>query len=134
MAPDAESVVAPVVLIMFKKLYQKFDELHKFIAKHFNTQTEEHEQTRRLIYAKHDQVTLHLSNMSKTIESQQRTIEQLTNAMRDKYEHGLFVLSDDGTNFMVIKNGEEIVNDRVAYCRVIWEPGEAVTLETEYRV
>lgn len=119
---------------MFKKLHTLIVETQALIRKCYAELVNEHSRTRHLINSLFNQQTLSFDEMRKTIDSQQRTIEQLTNALRDKYKHGLFVLSDDGTNFMVIKNGEEIANDRVAYCRVTWAPGEDVTIETEYCV
>lgn len=35
-------------------------------------------------------------NYIATLKSQQRTIEQLLNALSKKYEHGLFIYSEDG--------------------------------------
>ena len=44
------------------------------------------------------------------VKSQQKTIETLTNALCDKYNHGVFVYSEDGKMPMVIRNGKK--NDR----------------------
>ena len=119
---------------MFKKIYEKLDTIYDFIKTSYKNMADTRYDIFREMRQSTDSIKIKFDDLESVVESQQRTIEQLTNAMRDKYEHGLFVLSDDGTNLMVIKNGEEIVNDSVAYCRVTWAPGEAVTLETEYRV
>lgn len=72
-----------------------------------------------------------VKSMQKTIDSQQRTIEQLTNALRDKYEHGLFIFSEDGRNPMVIRNGKELTNKMTTYFDIAWKPGEIpyITIE-----
>ena len=72
-----------------------------------------------------------LDKMSNTIESQQRTIEQLTNALKDKYEHGLFIVSEDCKIPMVIRNGKIILNDRITSFTLTWNAGEGPIIETE---
>ena len=72
-----------------------------------------------------------INSMKKTIESQQRTIEQLTNALKDKYEHGLFVVSEDGKKPMVIKNGKELTCELVTYVDISWSRGEAPCITVE---
>ena len=119
---------------MFKKLYEKIDDLHKFINSNFGIQVNEHCNTRSLINKLSSEYKSKLDNMSKTITSQQRTIEQLTNALMNKYEHGLFVLSEDGKTPMVIRNGKEILNDHTTYFRITWAVGEAPLIETEQTV
>ena len=66
-----------------------------------------------------------LSDMEKTIESQQRTIEALTNALQDKYEKGLFIYSEDCKMTKVIRNGKELTNPYVRSLCVNWEYGGA---------
>ena len=73
-------------------------------------------------------------SMETIILSQQRTIEQLTNALMNKYEHGLFVVSEDCKHPIVIRNGKEITGDRTTYFRITWAVGEAPTIETEQTV
>ena len=75
-----------------------------------------------------------VQSMEKIIASQQRTIEQLTNALKDKYEHGLFVVSEDCKTPMVIRNGKEVLNERTTYFRITWAVGEAPLIETEQTV
>lgn len=72
-----------------------------------------------------------IESQQKTIESQQRTIEQLTNALQDKYEHGLFVIGEEGKLPMVIRNGNELTNDRVKYVSVDWTFGEVPNITIE---
>jgi uncharacterized coiled-coil DUF342 family protein len=116
---------------MFKKLYEKFDKLSELIKNNFHRQCEEHYNTREEVRKESASIKDKLDNMSKTITSQQRTIEQLTNALMNKYEHGLFVLSEDCKTPMVIRNGKEIVKDHTTYFRITWAAGEAPTIETE---
>lgn len=72
-----------------------------------------------------------VKRMQQTIESQQRTIEQLTNALRDKYEHGLFIFSDDGKIPMVIRNGKELTNELTSYFGIDWTHGEIPNIRIE---
>ena len=54
------------------------------------------------------------------VESQQRTIEALTNALCDKYEHGLFIYSEDGKIPTVIRNGKELTDDLTQEFSINW--------------
>lgn len=72
-----------------------------------------------------------LVSAQKTIESQQRTIEQLTNALKDKYEHGLFIFSEDCKSPMVIRNGKELTNELTSYFAIDWSRGEAPHISIE---
>lgn len=64
------------------------------------------------------------SKLEDTIISQQRTIEQLTNALCNKYEHGLFIFGEDGKIPMVIRNGKELTNNMTTSFSIDWCPGE----------
>lgn len=64
------------------------------------------------------------SNVENIITSQQRTIEQLIRALCDKYEHGLFIFSEDGKIPMVIRNGKDLTNDMTTSFHIDWCPGE----------
>ena len=72
-----------------------------------------------------------IKSMEKTIESQQRTIELLTNALKDKYKHGLFVVSENGRIPMVIRNGQELTSKLTSYCSVEWSLDEIPRITTE---
>lgn len=119
---------------MFKKIYEKFDALSELIKNNFQRQCEEHFNTRSTIHGESGSIKSKLESMSKTITSQQRTIEQLTNALMNKYEHGLFIVSEDCKTPMVIRNGKEVLQDRTSYFRITWAAGEAPTIETEQMV
>ena len=119
---------------MFKKIEAVIGDLKVLIRTSLHEHLEQHNETRKTIVKECLGVSSKLNQMNGVISSQQRTIEQLTNALHDKYKHGLFVLSDDGSNFMLIKNGEKITNEKLSFCRVTWSPGEAVSVETEYIV
>ncbi len=66
-----------------------------------------------------------------TLQSQQRTIEQLLNALRDKYEHGLFIFSEDGKIPTVIRNGKELTNDLTTSFNIDWTMGEFPNINFE---
>lgn len=117
---------------MFKKIYKEFSELRVLIRDNFFKQWEEHVETRKEIYDAANSIKLKM-DMLHTIESQQRTIEQLTNALKDKYEHGLFVFSEDGKIVTAIQDGEEIMANRMSYLNVEWSVGEAVSVTVERR-
>lgn len=67
----------------------------------------------------------------RTVESQQRTIEQLTKALCDKYEHGLFIFSEDCKIPMVIRNGKELTNDLTSSFSIEWDNGNAPNIQIE---
>ena len=84
---------------MFKKLLNKInDRLDKFES---NTKAN-YEIGLEKIYNEYKQLydkvryLPDFKKQNKMIESQQRTIEALTNALCDKYNHGLFIYSEDG--------------------------------------
>lgn len=70
----------------------------------------------------------HIKDM---VKSQQRTIEALTNALCDKYSHGLFIYSEDGKVPMVIRNGKELTNDMTTEFSISWCPGEIPNIQIE---
>lgn len=66
-----------------------------------------------------------------TLQSQQRTIEQLINALKDKYEHGLFIFSEDGKIPTVIRNGKELTNDLTTSFSIDWKTGKFPNIQFE---
>lgn len=66
-----------------------------------------------------------------TLQSQQRTIEQLINALKDKYEHGLFIFSEDGKIPTVIRNGKELTNDLTSSFSIDWTIGSSPNIRTQ---
>lgn len=66
-----------------------------------------------------------------TLQSQQRTIEQLTDALKDKYEHGLFIFSEDGEIPTVIRNGKELTSCLTTSFSIDWTPGEGPNIRFE---
>ena len=116
---------------MFKKIYEKIDNLQKYMQNNFNRESDDHCNTRSMIRKESENIKTNLNRMERVITSQQRTIEQLTNALRDKYEHGLFIFSEDCKVPMVIRNGKEIINDMVSRFSIDWVVGEAPNIEIE---
>lgn len=121
---------------MFKEIYKRFDDLKSYIRGQIDFLVSMCDEIR--IGTKNINTRLSdlpkISRMENTIESQQRTIEQLTNALKDKYEHGLFVFSDDCRIPMVIRNGEKVLDKYATWFRIEWTAGEAPTIETEQMV
>lgn len=116
---------------MLKKIYEEFSSLRKLLENNFSRQCEEHGYTRKTFYDDLKSATVKFDKMSKTIESQQRTIEQLTNALKDKYEHGLFIFSEDCKIPMVIRNGKELTNDMTSCFSIEWVHGETPNITIE---
>ena len=120
---------------MLKKLYGKINgifaklgTIHQDLSYLFNKYHDDSRFMQSAISSKKQ-----MDSMANTIASQQRTIEQLTNALKDKYEHGLFVFSEDGKIVTAIQDGEEIMANRMSYLNVEWSVGEAVSVTVERR-
>lgn len=116
---------------MFKKLYEKVDALSTYISNNFRRQCDEHYDTRKTVAHEASKISAKFDSMSKIITSQQRTIEQLTNALKDKYEHGLFIVSEDCKVPMVIRNGKEITNNLTSCFSIEWTHGESPNIVIE---
>lgn len=65
------------------------------------------------------------------IESQQRTIDVLTNALCDKYKDGLFIYSEDCKIPTVIRNGKELTDDLTEEFSINWSIGELPHINIE---
>ena len=117
--------------MMFKKLYKKIDRIVPDLKDCIKVLLNQDEATRILISDTSRSIEKKLNNASKTIESQQRTIEQLTNALKDKYEHGLFIFSEDCKMPMVIRNGKELTNDLTTHFGIEWDRGETPLINIE---
>jgi hypothetical protein len=118
---------------MFKEIYKRFDDLKSYIRGQIDFLVNMCDEIRT--WTKNINTRLSdlpkISGMERTIESQQLTIEALTNALADKYEQGLFIYSEDNCAFTVIKNGEKLTNKFTTYFEVSWCPGEAPKLNIE---
>lgn len=110
---------------MFKKIYCLIDNLKDFINSNMDSLSskcfEIHSDIRNIKTKTAD--ISKFTDMEKTIASQQRTIEALTNALQDKYENGLFIYSEDCKMTKVIRNGKELTNPYVRSLCVSWEFG-----------
>lgn len=120
---------------MFKKLNEKLDKIFNEMIGGFTRNDQRYVN----IYNDIESMRVAIQHMPKiqslenTIKSQQRTIEQLTNALRDKYEHGLFIFSEDGKIPMVIRNGKALTNELTSYFGIEWNIGEIPVLNIEQR-
>ena len=65
------------------------------------------------------------------IESQQKTIKTLNDALCNKYEHGLFIYSEDGKIPMVIRNGKHITDELTRSFSIDWIIGEIPNINIE---
>ena len=118
---------------MFKEIYKRFDNLKEYIRGQIDFLVSMCDEIR----TETKNINTHLrdlpkiSRMERTIESQQRTIEALTNALADKYKHGLFVYSEDNKMPTIIRNGEKLTNKFVTYFDITWNQGELPDLTIE---
>ena len=117
---------------MFKKLYNKINDVERACK---NQVYNECSVIRKMLADMRDSNKANnmsqLNRMEGIIESQQRTIEQLTNALKDKYEHGLFIFSEDCKIPMVVRNGKELTNDLTSCFSIEWVHGEAPNITIE---
>lgn len=75
---------------------------------------------------------INLENKStRLIESQQKTIKTLTDVLCNKYEHGLFIYSEDGKIPMVIRNGKPMTDRLTQSFSIDWTPGEMPNINIE---
>ena len=117
---------------MFKKIEAAIADLRVLLRTLSREHLEEHVETRKAITRECMTITSKLSKTDRIIASQQLTIEQLTSALQNKYEHGLFVLSEDGTVPIVIRNGQVLTADHMTGLTVRWSAGSLPTVEPEY--
>lgn len=70
---------------------------------------------------------------AKIIESQQHTIDYLIDALRGKYEHGLFVFMEDGKYTpTVIKDGQVLTDGEICSVDINWAYDVAPRITIEY--
>lgn len=67
------------------------------------------------------------------IESQQKTIDNLTDALCEKYKQGLLVMYDGKNDPVIIKDGENIMNTNVSRFDIDWSKGEIISLSVDYQ-
>lgn len=120
---------------MFKKLHKEIKSIYEQLDRIFNRVDYRYSDIDTNIKVVREKVGYmpDAKSMQKTIDSQQRTIEQLTNALVDKYEHGLFIFSEDGKLPMVIRNGKMLTNELTSYFGIDWSIGEIPTINIEQR-
>ena len=118
---------------MFKKLYEKIELIYEQMNRVFKLIDCSYSDINTNMKVVRDKTGYipEINSMQNTIESQQRTIEQLTNALKDKYEHGLFVISNNGRIPMVIRNGKELTNEMTSYFGIDWTRGESPHISIE---
>lgn len=119
---------------MFKKLYERLDNTENRVINCIKEFMENNHKFEEGLYNKVKWTCEHDRNKEtyiETLNSQQRTIEQLMNALRDKYEHGLFIFSEDGKIPTVIRNGKTLTNDMTTSFSIDWMSGEFPNIQFE---
>lgn len=109
---------------MFKTLYKKIDDAKELIMKHICNEV-------GFLRLSIDQNRFNASQANYTIEVQRQTIELLTNALQNKHERGLLIVSDKHNENMpiIIKDGKLLVDGKVKYASVSWDAGMEPTIE-----
>ncbi len=123
---------------MFKKLYEKIEskivEMENSVVNRIRSDISFNPKFVQELYDMVRWVSEHnrsKDNYIDTLKSQQRTIEQLLNALSDKYEHGLFIYSEDGKIPTVIRNGKILTNDMTTSFNIDWTNGEFPNIQFE---
>lgn len=123
---------------MFKKLYEKIEskivEMENSVVNRIRSDISFNPKFVQELYDRVRWVSEHnrsKDNYIDTLKSQQRTIEQLLNALSDKYEHGLFIYSEDGKIPTVIRNGKILTNDMITSFNIDWTNGEFPNIQFE---
>lgn len=123
---------------MFKKLYEKIEskigETENSVVNRIRSDISFNPKFVQELYDRVRWVSEHnrsKDNYIDTLKSQQRTIEQLLNALSDKYKHGLFIYSEDGKIPTVIRNGKILTNDMTTSFSVDWVNGEFPNIQFE---
>ena len=123
---------------MFKKLYEKIEskivEMENSVVNRIRSDISFNPKFVQELYDMIRWVSEHnrsKDNYIDTLKSQQRTIEQLLNALSDKYEHGLFIYSEDGKIPTVIRNGKILTNDMTTSFNIDWTNGEFPNIQFE---
>lgn len=122
---------------MFKKFKEKIHNINDivlniqdkvmYMAKEFRNIEEIKERVR---YISNNEEYLE-NKVTGIIESQQKTIKTLTDALCNKYEHGLFIYSEDGRMPMVIRNGKPMADRLTQSFSINWTPGEMPNINIE---
>lgn len=119
---------------MFKKLYERLDNTENRVincVKEFATNNRSFEEKLYDKVSWMSQQHREKDNYLRVIDSQQKTIEQLTKALCDKYEHGLFIFSEDGKIPTVIRNGKELTSNLTSSFSIDWTTGEFPNIQFE---
>lgn len=119
---------------MFKNIHRRLDNIITFLEDVLKKVIDKDNHLTLLV----NDININLSRnvddikkLHKTIESQQGTIEALTNALCEKYEHGFFVYLNDANCPVVINNGEQVTNKITTSLSIDWVYGELPNISTE---
>lgn len=119
---------------LFKKIEQKLDRFESNVKANFTNGNNVIREQNREIFdkVKHlEEAERVRKNHREIIESQQRTIDVLTNALCDKYNNGLFIYSEDGKIPTVIRNGKELTDDLTQEFTINWAIGNFPNINIE---
>ena len=119
---------------MFKKIYENLSNTENRVInciKEFMNNNRSYEEKLYDKVSWMSQQHREKDNYLRVIDSQQKTIEQLTKALCDKYEHGLFIFSEDGKIPMVIRNGKELTSNLTSSFSIDWTTGEFPNIQFE---
>ena len=119
---------------LFKKIEQKLDRFESNVkANSTSGNNIIREQNREILdkVKRLEEAERVRKNYREIIESQQRTIDVLTNALCNKYNDGLFIYSEDGKIPTVIRNGKELTDDLTQEFTINWAIGNFHNINIE---
>ena len=117
---------------MFKKFYKKLNDTCELVKNKFDSQLREHSFTRECINREIRSIVSKVDDTTKIIESQQRTIEQLTSALQNKCKHGALIVYGEGDIApLVIKDGNVVSNERMSAVDFSWSFDNTVVISVE---
>ena len=119
---------------LFKKIEQKLDRFESNVKANFTSGNNVIREQNREIFDKVkrlEEAERVRKNYREIIESQQRTIDVLTNALCNKYNDGLFIYSEDGKIPTVIRNGKELTDDLTQEFTINWAIGNFPNINIE---
>jgi hypothetical protein len=114
---------------MFNKIIKSIDVILEKTNSNYKDIRDDIKKIDSLVKKTNDKLQYEIDSAQRIIERQQKTIEQLIGALKDKYEHGLFILSEDGKMPMVIRNGKELTDNLTQSFSIDWTPGEIPYIE-----
>lgn len=114
---------------MFKKMYQKLENIEKKIKEYNDIAITFSDRIAEVSNRDFDR-----KKYLKLIDRQNIIIEQLSKALCKKYEQGTFVLFNKGELPIVIKDGKKITDESVTFLSIEWDVNEPLNIHIEQEI